>query len=97
MKKVKEETDILESTIEEFLEINLDPNDPEKKVMVGTLLSKEERERLSECLKKNNDVFSWSHKDIIGVNSEEAKHCLNIDLSYPLVRQTQRRFTPARN
>ena len=89
MKKFEEETDVPKSTIEELVEINLDPNDPEKKVLGGTRLSKEERERLLECMKKNKDVFALSHRDILGVNPEEAKYCLNIDPSYPPVRQNK--------
>ena len=41
LRKVEEEVDVPESIIEELVEVNLDPNDPEKKVPVGTLLSKE--------------------------------------------------------
>ena len=74
MKKVKEETYIPESTIEELVEINLDPNNLEKKMLVGTQMSKEEMERLLEYLRKNKDVFAWSHRDIQGVNPEEVKH-----------------------
>ena len=64
---------------------------------MGTLLSNKEREELTECLKKNNDVFAWSHKDILGVDQEDVKHCLNIDPTYPLVRQKKRRFAPEKN
>ena len=58
---------------------------------------KVERERVMECLRRNKDIFAWSHRDILGVNPKEAEHCLNIDPSHPPVRQKQRRFTPERN
>ena len=71
--------DVPENTIEKLEEINLDPEDPNKKVLVGAQLTRVERERMAECLKKNKDIFAWLHKDIPGVNPEEAEHCLNID------------------
>ena len=52
---------------------------------------------MTKCLRRNRDIFSWSHRDIPRVDPEEAEHCLNIDPSHPLVRQKQRRFTPERN
>ena len=87
LKKMEDEKDAPKSTIEELVEINLDPEDPNKKVLVGAQLTKVERERMVECLKNNKDIFAWSHKDIPGVNPEEAEHCLNIDLSHPPVGQ----------
>ena len=43
-KKVEDEKDVLESTIEELTEINLYPkNSKKKKVLVGAQLTKEEK------------------------------------------------------
>ena len=66
-------------------------------MLVGAQLTKAEREKVTECLRRNKDIFAWSHRDIPGVDPEEAKHYLNIDLSHPPVRQKQRRFAPERN
>ena len=88
---------MLENTIEEPVEINLDPEDSNKKVLVGAQLIEIERKKVVECLKRNEDIFSWSHKDILGVDLEKAKHCLNIDPLHPPVRQKQRRFAPECN
>ena len=57
LKKVEEEVDVSKNKVEELVEFNIDPDDPEKNVLVGAPLSKKEREELSECLKKNKDVF----------------------------------------
>ena len=61
-----------ESKIEEVIEINLDPKDSSKTVLVGVHLTEVEKKKVVECLKKNNDIFAWSHKDIPGVDPEEA-------------------------
>ena len=46
LKKVEDEVDVLENTIDELVEVSLDPNDPEKKVLVGAPLMKKEKEEL---------------------------------------------------
>ena len=71
---MEDEKDVLESTIEELTEINLDPEDSEKKVLVGAQLMKEEKEKMTKCLKRNSDIFAWSDRDILGVDPEKAKH-----------------------
>ena len=85
MKKEEDEVDELETTIEEFVEVSLDEDDPERKVLVGALLKDEEKEELTSFLRINKDIFAWSHKDILGIYPSEAKHCLNIDPTFPLV------------
>ena len=64
LKKVEDEIDEPETTIEKLEEVILDKDDPNKKVLVGTLLSKKEKEELVAFLHENKHVFAWSHKDI---------------------------------
>ena len=52
---------------------------------------------MTECLKRNSDIFAWSDRDIPGVNPEKAEHCFNINPVHPPVRHKQRRFAPERN
>ena len=85
MRKVEDEVDELEITIEELEEVSLDESDPDKKVLVGTLLSKKEKDELILFLRRNKDIFSWSHRDILGVDPLMAEHQLNIDPRYPPV------------
>ena len=81
-----------EPLCEEFLD-----QKGEKKVFVGSLLSSDERERLVQFLKENQDVFAWSHRDMPGINPAVACHKLHIDPSLRPYRQRQRRFAPERN
>ena len=46
---VSDEKDTLENMIEELVEINLDPEDSEKKVLVGAQLTKEEKKELQNA------------------------------------------------
>ena len=92
LKKVKDEVDEPETTIEELVEIILNQDDLEKKVPVRALLSKKEREELIEFIRKNKDVFVWSHRDILTIDWDKAKHCLNNDPTFPLVRKKKTIF-----
>ena len=69
---MENEKDVPKSIIEELIEINLDPEDSRKKVLVGVQLTKVEREKVMECLMRYKDIFAWSHRDIPGVDPEEA-------------------------
>ena len=60
LKKIEDEKDTPENMIKELIEINLDPEDSDKNVLVGARLMKEEKERIIECLRRNKDIFSWS-------------------------------------
>ena len=46
LKKVENEVDEPETTIKELREVSLDENDPEKKMLVGTLLTKEDKNEM---------------------------------------------------
>ena len=64
-----------EAPIVENLEIvSLYPLAPEKQVQVGTRLAPEEKAHLISMLKRNQDVFAWSHKDMLGIDLEVACH-----------------------
>ncbi|CAL9006170.1 unnamed protein product [Prunus brigantina] len=70
-------------TIEPLREKRLDPSDPNRKVLVGSLLSNAEREHLIEFLMNNKDVFAWSHVDMLGIDLSVACHRLNVDPNHP--------------
>ena len=94
LKKVEDEVDEPEVTIEELEEVSLDKGSPNKKVLVGTLLTKKEKDELMNFLRKNKDVFAWSHRDIPGVDPSMAEHKLNIDPRCPPIRHNKKRFAP---
>ena len=63
-----DEADVPETTTEELREVILDETEPERKILIGTLLSSEERKELVSVLRKNRDVFAWTHQDMVGVD-----------------------------
>ncbi|XP_075670039.1 uncharacterized protein LOC142639787 [Castanea sativa] len=52
---------------------------------------------LALFLKNNQDVFAWSHVDMLGINPNIMVHKLNVSSSFPLVRQKKRVFAQKRD
>jgi len=71
--------------------------DPEKKVRVGLQLPQEIREKLVALLRRNKDVFVWSHEDMPGIDPSVITDKLNVVPSHILVKQRRRSFTSEQN
>ncbi|GKV27059.1 hypothetical protein SLEP1_g36267 [Rubroshorea leprosula] len=65
---------------EEVEEVQLDDNDPIKKMQIETKLSSKEREELISFLKSNKDVFAWTLADMPGILTLVAVHKLSTHL-----------------
>ena len=64
---------------------------------IGMTLSLEMRMRLVQFLKKNLDVFAWSHEDMPGLSTKVIQHKLNVDPEKKPIQQRRRVFAPERN
>ncbi|XP_074359107.1 uncharacterized protein LOC141698318 [Apium graveolens] len=64
---------------EDTVSVMVDDFDPTKELKIGKQLSAELHIALTSFLKKNLDVFAWSHSDMIGVDPKVMCHHLNID------------------
>ncbi|PSS08292.1 Sensory neuron membrane protein, partial [Actinidia chinensis var. chinensis] len=80
--------------LEEVAPIFIHPDYLDHHVMIGTELTKELQNALVEFLKKNYDVFAWSHGDVLGIDPQISIHKLFTDSDYPLVCQKRRKFAP---
>lgn len=76
--------------IEDLEEVRLREDDPTRFVKVGVNLETTVKEALIDFLRKNQDVFSWSHKDMIGIDPNINFHKLNIDCNFSPVQQKRR-------
>ena len=76
--------------VEDLDEVLLDEEDPTRVIKVGKELKVEIKARLVEFLKKNQDIFAWSHKDMVGISPSVISHLLNIDKNYPPMQQKRR-------
>jgi hypothetical protein len=52
---------------------------PRRTVMIGTEVSTEDKGRLLQFLRNNQDVFAWSKSDLTGVHRSVIEHALNTD------------------
>ena len=64
-----EEKRVVAEPTEALEDISLDENNPERYIRVGADLEKNIKKDLVCFLKKNIDVFAWSHKDMPGIDS----------------------------
>ena len=87
---VAEPTEVLEN-------IPLDESNLERYTRVGTDLEEKSKKDLVQFLKKNVDVFAWSHKDMPGIDPGVITHRLNISPSFKPIRQKKRVFAPERD
>ena len=63
----------------ELKDVELLEGDPSKVPKVGGKLNSWMKGKIVEFLKENLDVFSWTHKDISGINDKVIEHHLNVD------------------
>ena len=78
--------------VEELEKENLDDAWLERMTRIGTLASWLVRQALTTFLKDNQDVFAWSHDDMLGIDPSIIVHKLNVSPSFLPVRQKKRVF-----
>lgn len=73
----------------ELLEvINLGSKDNKKEVKIGALLCPDVKKRIVELLRDYVDVFSWSYKDMIGLDTNIVEHQLPLNQSVRLLSRS---------
>ena len=77
--------------------IELIEGDPIKTTKVGTRLSHQTKKEIVSFLKDNLDMFSWSHKEMLGIPANIIQHHLNVNPKKKPVQQKRRVFSPKRN
>jgi len=71
--------------------------DPRKKVCIGSQLPQLVKDDLVAFLRRNNDVFAWSHEDMPGIDPSVIVHKLNVDPNHRPMKQRRRTFAAERN
>ena len=64
--------------VEELEEVTFDESRPKRTTRMGTLASQPIRQALAAFLKMNQDMFAWSHKDMLGIDPLVIVHRLNV-------------------
>ena len=65
--------------VEELEEIILNESRPERITRMGTLASSLIRQDLTGFLRMNQDVFTWSHEDMPGIDPSVIVYRLNVN------------------
>ena len=66
-------------------------------MQIGARLAPKLKEKLINFLTQQHDCFAWSHADMSGIDPEVVMHRLQIDPSYPPVKQKRRKFALKRS
>ena len=74
-------------SIEELKEVILNDSRPERTTRVGTMASWPVHQKLMAFLRDNQDVFTWSHKNMPGIDPSIIVHKLNVSPSFSPIRQ----------
>ena len=74
---------VIAEPVEELEKVNLDDARPKRMIRIGTLASWSVRQALTTFLKANQDVFTWSHKDMPGIDPSIMVHKLNVSSLIP--------------
>lgn len=69
----------------------------EKSTNAGDRLPGDKKERLTKFLRKNADIFAWSHENMSEIDRSVVVHWLNVDLEAKPVRPKKRIVDAARN
>ena len=54
--------------VKELVNVQVNPNEPSRVIKIGKGLNKELAQQLIEFLCHNQDVFAWTHADMIGIH-----------------------------
>ena len=83
--------------IEALETVELVEGEPTKVKNVGANLSSDMKKGIVEFLKRNLDVFAWSHEDMPSISENVIQHQLNVDSRKKPVQQRRKVFTLERN
>ena len=79
--------------MESLNEVSIHQDLLDHKVKISVLLRPDICLSLIDFLKQQHDYFAWFHTDMTSFDPEVMVHHLQVDPSYPLVRQKRRKFT----
>ena len=73
--------------IEELIEVQVVPNEPSRVNKIDKGFKRKLAQQLTEFLCQNQDVFAWTHANIVEIHPEIICHWFNIDLQVKPMHQ----------
>ena len=87
-----EEQRAIVKPVKEVEEVTFDELKPERTTRMGILSSWTVWQALTTFQKENQDVFTWSHEDMPGIDLSIIVHRLNVSPSFSPIRKKKRVF-----
>ena len=78
---------IVAELVERLEEVLLDDSKPNRTTKIGTFANLMVRQAITTFLKDKQDIFGWSHEDMLGIDPLVMVHRLNVSPSFPPIRQ----------
>ena len=75
-------------------DVNIGSEEDPKILKIGTSLSPEEKERLTNFLKQHEEVFAWTYEDMPGLDPKLVEHRLVLKPDVKPVKQKLRKMDP---
>ncbi|EXB37477.1 hypothetical protein L484_001142 [Morus notabilis] len=82
--------------IEQLIEVWVDEDEPTKVLKIGSVLTPTLRIEVDGFLKRNLDIFVWTHADMKGIDAKVMCHTLNADPLHSPKRQKHWPMNPER-
>ena len=92
-----EEQRAIVKPVKELEEVTFDELKPERTTRMGILSSWTVWQALTTFQKENQDVFTWSHEDMPGIDLSIIVHRLNVSPSSSPIQQRKRVFAQERD
>ncbi|CAL2270748.1 unnamed protein product [Prunus armeniaca] len=81
-----------QAIVDELKELNLGTNEEPRPIFVSALLNPSEEESYHQLLLEYKDVFTWTYKEMSGLDPNVVVHHLAVKPGTRPIKQTQRRF-----
>ncbi|XP_075665538.1 uncharacterized protein LOC142635227 [Castanea sativa] len=78
-------------------EVEVTLGDSSKVLKIGLAFPTLKKEKMISLLRANQDVFTWKHEDMLGIDRKIIQHRPNVNLECKPVQQKQRIFTLEHN
>ena len=86
-----------EKPAKDLEDVKLVEGDPSKVTKAREGIDLPMKEEIVEFLKKNLDIFTWTHEVMPSIDNRVIEHWLNFNLAKKPTQQKRRVFTPKRN
>ena len=82
-----DESELVPKPTEVPQEVEVIFRDSSKVLKIGSAFSTLEKMKITNFLRENQDVFTWKHEDVLGIDKGVIQHRLIVNPKYKLVQQ----------